>query len=96
MENGQYITIQEFCGYHHVEYTFVDALTEAGLVQITTIDKTHMIAESELPRLERMIRLHQELDINVAGLEAISHLLERVQAMQEDMRQLRSRLSLYE
>jgi chaperone modulatory protein CbpM len=96
MENVHYITVQEFCGYHHIEYIFVNSLSEAGLVQITTINQTHMIPESEMPRLERLIRLHQELDINVAGLEAIGHLLERVQAMQEDTRRLRSRLSLYE
>jgi chaperone modulatory protein CbpM len=38
-----------------------------------------------------MIRLHNELEINVAGIEAITHLLERVEQMQEEMRRLRNR-----
>ncbi len=96
MENEQFITVHDFCGYHQVEYTFVTSLSEAGLVQITTINQTTMIPQSELPRLEKMVRLHQDLEINIAGIEAISHLLDRVNAMQENMRQLRNRLNLYE
>jgi chaperone modulatory protein CbpM len=96
MENEHYISAQEFCGYHEVEYTFIRSLNEAGLLQITTVNQITVIPQSELPRLERMIRLHQELEINVAGIGAISHLLDRVAAMQDDIRQLRNRLSLYE
>lgn len=96
MENEQLITAQDFCGYHQIEYTFIDSLNEAGLLRITTVNQTTFIPQSELPRLERMVRLHQELEINVAGIEAISHLLDRVSALKEDMRQLRNRLSIYE
>ncbi len=96
MENGQYIAAREFCGYHQIEYTFINALNEAGLIEVTTINQTAMIPQSELPQLEKMVRLHRELEINVAGIEAISNLLDRVAAMQENMRQLRNRLSIYE
>jgi hypothetical protein len=43
-----------------------------------------------------MIRLHHELDINLAGIEAITHLLQRVENMHEEMRLLRNRLQRYE
>jgi len=96
MKNEDYISAHEFCGYHEVEYTFIRSLNEAGLLQITTVNQTTLIPQSELPRLERMIRLHQDLEINVEGIEAISHLLDRVAAMQNDIQQLRNRLSIYE
>lgn len=51
---------------------------------------------SELARIERLSRMHYELEINLEGLEAISHLLERMDAVQQDLRAIRERLHLYE
>ena len=89
------IATNDFCTYHHVEYTFIDSLSEAGLIEIRVIDQKNFIPETELQKLERMIRLHHELDINLAGIEAITHLLQRVEGMHEEMRLLRNRLRRY-
>jgi chaperone modulatory protein CbpM len=90
------IAANEFCTYHHVEYTFIRSLNEAGLVEIQVIDQTEYITETQLQKLEKMIRLHNELEINLAGIEAITHLLQRVEGIQEEMRVLRNRLGRYE
>ena len=79
-----------------MEYTFITSLQEAGLVEITIVNETPYIAETELQKLERMIHLHHDLEINIAGIEAITHLLERVEQMQENMIGLRNRLRIYE
>lgn len=91
---GNLIAASEFCVYHDVEYNFINSLEEAGLVEVTIIDKTTYIPESELQKLERMIRLHNELEINIAGIDAISHLLQRLESMQEEMNRLRNRLRM--
>jgi hypothetical protein len=96
MANAHLITTVDFCRYHNVEYTFINSLHEAGLVQITVVNETPYIAETELQKLERMIHLHNDLEINVAGIEAISHLLDRVEEIQENLRGLKNRLRLYE
>jgi hypothetical protein len=49
-----------------------------------------------LGRLERIVRLHFELDINLEGIETITHLLERMEAMQENIARLKNRLKAYE
>lgn len=90
------ITTTDFCVYHQLEHTFITDLQEAGLVQITTVNNKPHIPESELHKLERMIRLHNELDINIAGIEAITHLLERIEDIQEEMRVLKNSLKAYE
>jgi chaperone modulatory protein CbpM len=90
------IAANDFCTYHHVEYTFVRSLNEAGLVELTVIDQADYIPETQLQQLERMVRLHNELEINLAGIEAISHLLQRLENIQEEKRQLRNRLNRYE
>ncbi|WP_295668441.1 chaperone modulator CbpM [uncultured Mucilaginibacter sp.] len=88
MEN--LIAITTICTYHEVEYTFINSLSEAGLLHLELIDQTSYIPESDLQRLEKMIRLHDELEINVAGIEAITHLLERIEQMQEELRVLKN------
>jgi chaperone modulatory protein CbpM len=93
MTQKHLITTADICMYHEVEYTFISALGEAGLVKLNVVDKATYISESELQRLEKMIRMHTELEINLAGIEAITHLLERIEQMQEEMRVLRNRAS---
>ena len=86
------IATTEICTHHGVEYTFIDALHEAGLVRIKIVKKDRFIPQDDLARLEKMIRMHHELEINVAGIGAIVHLLDRIEQMQEEMRVLRNRM----
>src|ERR1700748_2622095 len=90
------ITLKDFCIYHQAERTFVTSLQDAGLVEVTVIDKTTYIPESQLQRLERMLRMHDELEINVPGIEAIFHLLDRMDQLQQDRPNLANRLRNYE
>jgi len=96
MTTENLITASDFCVYYNVEYTFITSLQEAGLVQITTVNETTYIPRAELQKLEKIIHLHHDLEINIAGIEAITHLLDRVEQMQENMMGLRNRLRLYE
>ena len=96
MATRHLITITDFCGYHQIEHTFIHSLHEAGLVKLNTVDETPYIPQTELQKLEKMIRLHHDLEINIAGIEAISHLLDRVESLNEDIRMMRNKLQFYE
>jgi hypothetical protein len=90
------ISTTDFCTWHEVGHTFVSSLSDAGLIEITIVDKGEFIPDTQLQRLEKMVRLHHELDINLAGIEAITHLLDRVETLHQEMRTLKNRLRLYE
>jgi len=96
MANENLTAALDFCSYHQVEYTLISSFEEAGLIELTIVNETSYIPQVQLPTLERMVRLHNELDINVAGIEAITHLLQRVHNMQQEMMELRNRLRGYE
>jgi chaperone modulatory protein CbpM len=96
MTTENLIAANDFCVYYDVEYTFISSLHDAGLVQVNTVNQTTYIPETELQKLEKMIHLHHDLEINIAGIEAITHLLARVEQMQEDMQGLKNRLRTYE
>ncbi len=96
MEDKELIPLEFFCTTSHVEVALLNTLAESGLVNITVRKEHRYIAVDELGHVEKLVRLHDDLGINVEGLEAIEHMLERVETLQEEMRNLRNRLRRYE
>ncbi|HMU47513.1 MAG TPA: chaperone modulator CbpM [Chitinophagaceae bacterium] len=93
MENM--IGLNEFCSSHEIEISFVRTLEDQGLVEIIIVDQALCITEDELPRLEKLVRLHHDLNINPEGMGAVEHLLERIEEMQQEITLLRNQLSFY-
>lgn len=96
MDHKEYISIAEFCKCHHIQYSFIHSLNEYGLVEIKEIEEDEFIERDQLRNLERLMRLHYDLEINLQGIDAINHLLERVSQLQDEVRILRNRLNRYE
>jgi len=96
METEHLIPVHEFCACHKIEFSFINSLNEYGLIEVTTIEETIYIYKGQMKDLEKMIRLHYELDINIEGIDAISHLLQRVDNLHEELTALKNRLRLYE
>ena len=90
------ILLDEFCASHDVEISFIQLLEKNGLLEIIIINQSLCIPASELPRLEQIMRLHQELNINPEGIDAINNLLQRIEDMQNEIIGLRNKLSFYE
>jgi chaperone modulatory protein CbpM len=96
MYSEDFIPAGEFCAVHQVELSFVRGLHESGLIRMITRDGSAFLTAGELPALERFVRWHYELAINSEGIEAISHLLTRVEMLQEENRLLQNRLRRFE
>jgi hypothetical protein len=90
------IAIEEFCTSHGIEISFISSLQQTGMVQIKTIKETGFIDAGQLQNLEKLIRLYYELDINLEGIETITHLLQRIDSMYDEITDLKNRLRLYE
>lgn len=95
MAHQDHIEITVFCTYHEVDYSFINALEEKGLIQFDIVDQHKYIPTTQLEQLERMIRLHHELDINVEGIEAILNMLQRVENLQQENLSLKNKLRFY-
>ena len=93
MENNEIIAAEECCSYYNIELSFVQLLDEHGLISLNKMDDKVFIHHDELPNLEKYMHLHYDLNINLEGLEAISHLLERVHDLQRQMVQLQNKVS---
>lgn len=96
MQVENLIAVNEFCVNHRIEISFISSLQQTGLIEITTVKETEFIDAGQLQQLEKFIRLYYELDINLEGIETISHLLQRINSMQDEIIALKNRLRLYE
>lgn len=92
----EYIEVKEICVVYQVEHQFIEQLRDSGLLELVLIEQKHYLPYQFIPRFEKLRRLHYELQINIEGLEAIENLLERVEKLQEQNRQLKNKLSIYE
>ena len=96
MQSENLIAVNEFCTGHHIDVTFISTLHQFGFIELTTIEQANFLIIDDLPRIEKIIRLHNELDINLEGIDAIIYLLEKINSMEYELSVLRNRLKLYE
>jgi chaperone modulatory protein CbpM len=96
MENTDMIMVDEFCASHQLEISFVRTLEDHGLIEFVFVDQTLCITANDLPKLEKMTRLHRDLAINAEGIDAINHLLDHIEDMRHEIIELKNRLSFYE
>lgn len=79
------ISVITFCQYHDITPDFVYALQESGLVELVQQEEHHYITNEQVDALEKYIRMHYELGINMEGLEVISRLLTQMEEMQREL-----------
>ncbi|WP_300725998.1 chaperone modulator CbpM [uncultured Bacteroides sp.] len=90
------IIINDYCSHCNIEPDFILMLGEDGLINIQVIDNTNYFPASQLSDLERYAHLYYDLSINVAGIDAIHNLLDRIEALQRRVRYLENELRFYE
>jgi hypothetical protein len=96
MSLKNFIPINQLCTHYKVEMSFFSSLNEFGLIEIKTFEQSHYIHQDKVNDIEKIIRMHQELDINFEGIDTIFNLLEKIKALQTELITTKNRLRLYE
>lgn len=90
----RYIKITEYCENEKIESSFVLELNREGILHIEKHEETDYIFQEDLPQLEMFARWHYELGVNLEGIDAMRHMLERIKKMQQQIQQLERKLQL--
>lgn len=94
--NAQLITITEYCNLHDLDPVFLNNLEADGIITFTIIDNQAYLQAEQLPALETFTRWYSELGLNTAGIDVVNRLLEKITALQDEIKMLNNRLAVYD
>jgi hypothetical protein len=77
-----------------VEPDFIIQLEDEGLIQVSIVEDERYIHISQLKHLDQYVRWYYDLSINVAGIDVIQNLLDKIDDMQEEILKLKEQLRL--
>lgn len=96
MNDKRLISAQTLCLHYNIEISFVDALNKMGLIQIEIIEQNQFIHQNQISDLEKIIRLHHELNVNLEGIDVVFNLLKKERKLRNKLNAMKNRLKLYE
>ncbi len=94
MQN-ELIIISDYCRKCNIDPSFIDLLEESGLIDILSEEGERCLSYSQLPDVEQYSRMFYDLSINIEGIDAIHHLLGRMEEMQREISELRNQLWVF-
>lgn len=96
MKTSNVVSIQQFCSHYKIPVTFIYELQEYELVEIIDTENEHYLHLKQLQKVEKLMRLHYDLHINLEGLDVVSNLLTQLESHQNEIILLKNRLQFYE
>ena len=92
MNTDNLIRIEYFCEQYNVEFSFIKQLKESGLINLVVVEESNYLSTEDLKELEKLIRLHYELGINLEGIDVVSNLLKQLEDLQQELTIARNKL----
>ena len=96
MKIENFIPLKTLVTHYKVELSFFSNLSELGLVEVQTVEQVQYIHQDSIYEIEKMIRMHQELDVNIEGIDVVFNLLQKIETLQKELVEVKNRLRLYE
>jgi len=96
MSKEKFIPLQKLCELYKIEMSFFSSLNEIGLIQITIIEESNCIHQDKITDLEKMIRMHLDLEINIEGIDIAFNLLQKIDELENELIAIKNRLRIYE
>jgi len=72
--------------------SFFKSLDEFGLVEIILVEESQYIHLDKITDIEKMIRIHQELNVNIEGIDVVFNLLNKIEELQNELIIIKNKL----
>ena len=96
MSIENFIPLNTLCLHYKLEISFFNTLNENGLIEIQLVDEIQYVHKESIYEIEKIVRMHKELDVNIEGIDVVLNLLQKIDALQTELLKVRNRLLLYE
>lgn len=96
MSKEKLILINQLCTHYQVEMSLFSDMHAFGIIELLTIEDSYFIHEEKISVVEQIIRMKNDLNINLEGIDIVLNLLEKINDLQTDLTAVKNRLQLYE
>jgi len=90
------ISVEQFCTRHDISQSFIDDLFTFELVEVLIIERSKHIKVSDINKIDRLKRIHYDLDVNFEGLDVINNMMDEIIGLNKDIIDLKNRISFFE
>lgn len=94
METDNLVRVEHLCLHYKIEFSFIDSLAEYGLVKVVIIEDCKYVSNEDIKEVERLMRLHYDLGINMEGIDVISNLVKQVTDLRKELIATKNKLDL--
>ncbi len=85
MDKINLIKVTDICNNFNIDEQFINNVIEYELIEFTDIDGDFFFNEDDLSLLEKIAHFYYDLEINFAGIQVILELLEKIDALQQQI-----------
>ena len=96
MNMKQTITIDIICQHYEIEPSFVQRLSDLGLIEFVTEGNAQCIEEGQINQIDKIMRLYHELEINPEGIDVVFNLLQKINHLEQALQSAENKLSVFE
>lgn len=96
MSKENLIPIKQLCRHYQVEISLFSELHNLGIIEVLTIEDTHFIHKDKINVVEKVVRIQNDLSVNLEGVDTVFNLLDKINELQNELNNLKNRLRLYE
>lgn len=96
MNKEKLIPIEQLCVHYDVELSLLYELQDFDIIEIQSIENLDFIHEDKVNIIEKVIRMQNDLKINLEGVDVILNLLNKINDLQTELHAVKNRLRLYE
>ncbi|MFL9829260.1 chaperone modulator CbpM [Flavobacterium sp. ARAG 55.4] len=96
MNTENFIPLNTLCQHYKLEINFFNTLNENGLIEIQFVDQVQYVHKESIYEIEKIVRMHKDLEVNIEGIDVVLNLLQKIDALQTELLNVRNRLLLYE
>lgn len=96
MSKENLVPINQLCDHYKIEASFFSDLHELEIVETHIIQGSIYIHEDKVSTLEKVIRLREDLGVDLEAIDIILTLLQKIDILNIELEEVKSRLRLYE
>jgi chaperone modulatory protein CbpM len=96
MTYEQYIAIPDLCRFYQIDMSFLNELDDYGLIEVHIFKEGRYVHKDRVVEVEKIIRLRQELNLNLEGIDTVLNLLQRINHLTTELNQLKNKLHRFE